>query len=86
MGSLGRRPGPTSSRAGAEAASRGEEWPGIEALRRNQVTRRPKRVVEASVGVNDQARRVLLASCRHGTGEAGDHDPCNPVSTETTLS
>ena len=51
MGSRGRRPGPNSSRAGAEAAS---EVSSGQVLKRcggrDQVARRPERVVEASVG------------------------------------
>ena len=64
----------------------GEERPGVEALWRNHVTRRPEGVVETSVGVNGQARRVLRTSCRHGASDARDRCPRSPVPTEITLS
>ena len=45
---------------------RGEQRPGVESLRRDEVARRPERVVKATVGCNVRARRVRRSSCRHG--------------------
>ena len=53
---------------------RGEQRPGVEALGRNDVARRPERVVEASVGGNVRSRSVLHGSYRQGVHALRMHE------------
>ena len=68
------------------SCERGEERPGVEALRRNHLSHQPERVVEASVRVNGWPSRVLRDSGRYGVDNARDRDPTNPVAAAITLS
>ena len=68
------------------SCKRGKQRPGVEALWRNDKTRRPERVVELSVDVCGLARRVLRTSCRYRASAIRSRDPRNSLPTELTRS
>ena len=68
---------------------RGEQRPGVEALRRDHVARRPERVVEASVGGNRSGalRATHLATAWQQQSQGGDRSQScpGPISTQQSL-